>query len=353
MTISCGQFCRRVKEGYQVSQLETVESFCVWQAMVGLHLVSTVKVSWVNLVILIWCLPPPPLVTAAEQKRPRSFWTVQTKVWAVATSTRRFTTTPSLLLQQHIKDPSVSAKSVGDRLHLNTHTPLTQWSLSWLTILSRHCVGTCQGNVLTCNSSETAHPRSSHPAKPLWSDPGLGSEISVCKLIPAKKEGGGGRKKKAGREWFIELPPPSPQKKVLAVRKKPPPPPPLISALTWETANHSLATGSLDFCSGGQILQSRHKKQHLEHKDAEFPDHKSEMVNCTKKRGLVVQITTPPQKKKKKKRKKVENNICCCDLDLEERKLNFLYETSQNDNVPTYQVWSWQVQQFKYEHKPV
>ena len=43
----------------------------------------------------------------------------------------------------HIKDPGHSAKSAGVRLHLNTHTPLTQQSRSGLTMpLSRHRVGT-------------------------------------------------------------------------------------------------------------------------------------------------------------------------------------------------------------------
>ena len=50
-----------------------------------------------------------------------------------------------VLLQWHVKDPGHSAKSAGDRLHLNTHTPLTQWSQSELTMpLSRHSVGTYQ-----------------------------------------------------------------------------------------------------------------------------------------------------------------------------------------------------------------
>ena len=48
-----------------------------------------------------------------------------------------------LLPQWHIKDPCHSAKSAGDRLHINTHTPLAQWSQSGLTmLLSRHSVGT-------------------------------------------------------------------------------------------------------------------------------------------------------------------------------------------------------------------
>ena len=45
----------------------------------------------------------------------------------------------TVLPQWHIKDPGHSAKSAGGRLHLNTHTPLTHQSWSWLTMpLSRH-----------------------------------------------------------------------------------------------------------------------------------------------------------------------------------------------------------------------
>ena len=48
-----------------------------------------------------------------------------------------------MLLQWHIKDPSHSAESAGDKLNLNMHTPLTQQSQNGLTMpLSRHCVGT-------------------------------------------------------------------------------------------------------------------------------------------------------------------------------------------------------------------
>ena len=43
------------------------------------------------------------------------------------------------------KYPGHSAKSAGGRLHLNTHTPLTQQSWSGMTMpLSRHSVGTYQ-----------------------------------------------------------------------------------------------------------------------------------------------------------------------------------------------------------------
>ena len=52
---------------------------------------------------------------------------------------------PPVLPQWHVKDPGHSAKSAGGRLHLNTHTQLTQRSRSGLTMpLSRHTVGTYQ-----------------------------------------------------------------------------------------------------------------------------------------------------------------------------------------------------------------
>ena len=48
-----------------------------------------------------------------------------------------------VLTQWHVKDLSHSAKSAGGRLHLNTHTPLTQRSRSGLTTPpSRHSVRT-------------------------------------------------------------------------------------------------------------------------------------------------------------------------------------------------------------------
>ena len=50
-----------------------------------------------------------------------------------------------VLPQWHVKDPGHSAKSAGGRLHLNTHTPLTQRNRSGLTMpLSRHSVGIYQ-----------------------------------------------------------------------------------------------------------------------------------------------------------------------------------------------------------------
>ena len=50
-----------------------------------------------------------------------------------------------VLPRWHVKDPGHPAKSAGGRLHLNTHTPLTQQSWSGLTMpLSRQSVGTYQ-----------------------------------------------------------------------------------------------------------------------------------------------------------------------------------------------------------------
>ena len=61
-----------------------------------------------------------------------------------ASSLFRVRSTP-VLPQWHVKDPGHSANSAGGRLHLNTHTPLTQQSRSGLTMaLSRHSVGTYQ-----------------------------------------------------------------------------------------------------------------------------------------------------------------------------------------------------------------
>ena len=72
--------------------------------------------------------------------------------------------------------PPHSAKSTGgSRLHLNKDTPsvtpMTQQSQSGLTLLSRHSVGTHQGNKLTYSSPGNTGPQSSQFAEPLWTDP--------------------------------------------------------------------------------------------------------------------------------------------------------------------------------------
>ena len=84
--------------------------------------------------------------------------------------------------QWHVKDPNHSAKSAGGRLQLNTQ-PLTQRSLSGLTMLTRYSVGTYQENKLTHNSCGNTCPQSPQSAKPLWSDPSLKTGTSACKLI--------------------------------------------------------------------------------------------------------------------------------------------------------------------------
>ena len=72
-----------------------------------------------------------------------------------------------MLPQWHVKDPGHSAKSACGRLHLNTHTPLTQWNRSGLTMpLSRYSVGTyletssdvtCQGTFGHSHLSSLSH----------------------------------------------------------------------------------------------------------------------------------------------------------------------------------------------------
>lgn len=51
------------------------------------------------------------------------------------------------------------------RIHLKPHDVGF-----WLTALSRHSVGSYQGNELSRNSSRNAHPQSSQVAEPLWTD---------------------------------------------------------------------------------------------------------------------------------------------------------------------------------------
>ena len=87
-------------------------------------------------------------------------------------------------LQWHVKDPSHSAKSTDGRLHLNTHTPLTQQSQR---NLSR--------NELTSNLSGNIRPQSTQLAEPLWTDPGIKSGISMHVLISTLK-----KRRSAGRE---------------------------------------------------------------------------------------------------------------------------------------------------------
>ena len=76
-----------------------------------------------------------------------------------------------VLPQRHVKDPDHSAKSAGGRLHLNTHTPLTQRGRSGLTMpLSRYSVGTIQET----SSHATRHEILGHSRL---------SSLSHCRLI--------------------------------------------------------------------------------------------------------------------------------------------------------------------------
>ena len=54
--------------------------------------------------------------------------------------------------------------------------------------LSRHSVETYTGSELTSNLSGNIQPQSSQLAEPLWTDPGLKSEISVRELISATEK---------------------------------------------------------------------------------------------------------------------------------------------------------------------
>ena len=70
-------------------------------------------------------------------------------------------------------------------------------------MLTRHSLGTYQGIELTRNSSVNTRPQSSQFAEPLWTDPGIKSEISVRELISTKKGREKERKVQAGnRQTF-------------------------------------------------------------------------------------------------------------------------------------------------------
>ena len=80
-----------------------------------------------------------------------------------------------LLLQRHVKYPGHSAKSAGGRLHLNTHSPLTQRSQSGMAmLLSRHSEGT----YLETSSHVTRQGTLGHSHH---------SSLSHCWLILAKE----------------------------------------------------------------------------------------------------------------------------------------------------------------------
>ena len=77
---------------------------------------------------------------------------------------------------------------------------LTQRSRRGLTMpLSRHSVGNLSGTEPTRNSSGNTRSQSSQLAKPLWTDPGLKSGISVRELISTWK-----KKKSTAGKWMVE-----------------------------------------------------------------------------------------------------------------------------------------------------
>ena len=130
-----------------------------------------------------------------------------------------------------------------------TKTRMHQRSRSGRTVpLSRHCVGKCQDNELTRNSSGNTRPQSSHLAEPLLTDPGLKSEFSVHKLISTLS-----KNVQAGNEWSNLLP------KFSQTRKKPPP----SSVRASYTASYSaflisaFLVNSVSFCSASQNIKRR------------------------------------------------------------------------------------------------
>ena len=90
--------------------------------------------------------------------------------------------------QRHVKHPGHSDKNAGGRIQFNNHTSLTRQSQSGLTMLSRHNVGTYQGNEFTRNTSGKAHPESSQLLEPLWTDPGPKSGICARADLHLGKE---------------------------------------------------------------------------------------------------------------------------------------------------------------------
>ena len=99
------------------------------------------------------------------------------------------------VLQWHVKDPLYSVKKCSRQVTLNTHTSSTQRSRCGLTVLSRHSVGTYQGNELTRNSSGSTRRQSSQLAEQLWTDLAQNVELvytsyrHLCKRKGAGEEG--------------------------------------------------------------------------------------------------------------------------------------------------------------------
>ena len=112
---------------------------------------------------------------------------VSSSITVLALYFQLYGSTP-VLMQWHIKDSSHSAESVRGRLHLGVHTPLTQPSLSRLTLLSGHRVKTFQGNKFICNLSGNACPELSQFAEPPCTDPGVKGGTGARQLISTFKK---------------------------------------------------------------------------------------------------------------------------------------------------------------------
>ena len=120
-----------------------------------------------------------------------------------------------MFAQWHVKDPGHSAKSAGGTLHLNTpehaytlDPSKSEWA-DYAVVQAES--GNLSRNELTHNSSGNTQLQSSQLAEPLWTDPGLKSEISLRELISTLK-----KKAQAGNELSNILP------KSSHARKKPP-----------------------------------------------------------------------------------------------------------------------------------
>ena len=112
------------------------------------------------------------------------------------------------------KRPRSFCQSAGGRLHLNTHTSLTQGSQSGLPCRCPGIVWEPIGKRAHTQLVREIRSQSSQLAEQLWTDPGVKSEISVRELISTLKKK---KKSQAGNELSNIAP------KSSHARKKPPP----------------------------------------------------------------------------------------------------------------------------------
>ena len=115
-------------------------------------------------------------VASSNPGRSSAIFFLQSNVCAHSNSV----SVPPLLPQWHVKDPGHSAKSVGSKLHLNTHTTLTKRSRSGLTMpLSRHSVG----NYQETSSHATRQETLGHSRLSSLSHSGLKSGIGLTTIL--------------------------------------------------------------------------------------------------------------------------------------------------------------------------